>query len=349
MNISFIKFIFIGLSLTMLGCKNIGKPFAPEFAELEWLIDEYFIQSGCFSGKDCIPSLEQPERSTITGPYLGFLTDEELVVGIYDGENYVAYPHSILAWHEVINEPGYCISYCPLTGSALHQEAEGEFGVSGLLYNANLIMYDRDTESYWPQMFLRSASGERKGEAITLKPMVETTWGNWKALFPSSDVINSNTSYSEIYEEFGYGYDKLNDQKVSSGYVPVSLSRVDERLPVRERVLAIVSGASATAFVISEYNEPEIISFTKDEIQYQVVLSGRDNIAIGFQSSAPLTIKTWDIPGGRLILENNQTGDEFNVLGQHMNQASSLPLAQSFISYWFALPAIYENVEIFQP
>jgi hypothetical protein len=348
-DISLKDFLIIYLLLTIISCKNISNPWSPEFADSEWLIDEDFIQGGCFSGKDCIPSLEQPERSSITGPYLDFLSDEDLVVGIFNGEKYVAYPHSILAWHEVINEPGYCISFCPLTGSALHQEADGEFGVSGLLYNANLIMYDRDTESYWPQMFLRSASGERMGEAIALRSMVETTWENWKALFPDSDIINSNTSYTEIYEEFGYGYDKLDDQKAVSGYVPVPLSRVDERLPGRERVLAIVSGTSATAFVISEFKEPEIISFSKYGVQYRIVVSGRDNIAVGFQTSAPLSIKTWDIPAGDLIIENNQTGEEFNILGKSLNLPLTLPMARSFTSYWFALPAIYENVEIYRP
>jgi hypothetical protein len=328
-------------------CNVLNDPWSPEYNASEWLIDEEFIQSGCFAGKDCIPSLENPNKSNINGPYLDFLKDDDLVVGIFNGQDYIAYPHDILAWHEVINENGYSVSFCPLTNSALHFATENEFGVSGLLYNANLIMYDRQTDSYWPQMYLKAAAGKRQGEELILNSMVETRWATWKALFPDTKVVNSNTNYSDIYSEFGYGYDKLSDEKAASGYVPVPLAQIDERLPIRAKVLSVISNNSVTSFVISDFTQPTVINQSINGEQINIIISGPDNIAVAFASETPLTISSWDISTGVLILE--AAGQEYNILGHGISKQLQLPYAKSFISDWFAVAAIYNNINIYKP
>jgi hypothetical protein len=335
------------LSVFIWTCNSSNDPFTPEYESSDWLINEEFIQSGCFAGKDCIPSLEHPEKSTVNGAYLDFLKDEDLVVGIFDGNDFIAYPHPILAWHEVINENGYCISFCPLTNSALHFAADEEFGVSGLLYNANLIMYDRATDSYWPQMYLRAAAGERKGEELRLRPIVETNWATWKKLFPDTKVVNSNTNYTQVYSEFGYGYDKLSDEKASNGYIPVPVARIDERLPAREKVLSIIIDHTVTAYVISDFDQPTVINQSINGKPVNVLISGSDNIAIAFANETPISINKWDIQKGEIIIQaGNAT---FNLLGFGLNNPYQLPIADSFISDWFAVAAIYDNVNIFKP
>ena len=96
------------------------------------------------------------------------MSEVELVVGIVIDGHARAYPHKILDWHEIINDKigntAFAITYCPLTGTALGWDrtvngTETTFGVSGLLYNTNLIPYDRLTGSYWSQMLSKSIRG----------------------------------------------------------------------------------------------------------------------------------------------------------------------------------------------
>jgi hypothetical protein len=91
------------------------------------------------------------------------------VTGVRIGNDFRAYPHKILDWHEIINDEiggkPVAITFCPLTGTSIgiERSLEGspvEFGVSGFLFRNNLILYDRISESYWSQMQLRSIGGD---------------------------------------------------------------------------------------------------------------------------------------------------------------------------------------------
>ena len=160
-----------------------------------WLIDESQVQDGGV-GKDGIPALIMPEL--INPEDASYLSKDDLVVGyVYKG-NARAYPHKILDWHEIINdemgEHRFAITYCPLTGTASNwsRDVAGystTFGVSGKLFNSNLIPYDRTTESYWSQMRLDCVNGVLVGKDIPLFQAVETTWGTWQDLYPDTQVV----------------------------------------------------------------------------------------------------------------------------------------------------------------
>ena len=88
-----------------------------------------------------------------------------------------------------VNDKAVAITYCPLTGTAIGWKGEvnGQettFGVSGLLYNTNLIPYDRATDSNWSQMLLESVNGELINTPIETFQVIETTWGTWKEVVP---------------------------------------------------------------------------------------------------------------------------------------------------------------------
>ena len=120
--------------------------------------------------KDAIPSLFNP--GTISASQANYLNDNDLVVGIVVGGQPRAYPWTIMDWHEVVNEDfsdpsgnkKLTVSFCPLTGTGIVFDGSNAgrsltFGVSGLLFNNNLIMFDRQTDSHWPQMRLQSDEG----------------------------------------------------------------------------------------------------------------------------------------------------------------------------------------------
>ncbi len=159
--------------------------------------------------KDGIPAIDGPRY--IPAGAAGFLKDGDVVFGtLLEGPK--AYPRKILYWHEVVNEAvggeGYSVTYCPLTGSVIGYK--GNFGVSGKLYNSNLVLYDRETESLWPQILGRAVHGPRKGERLEAFPVVSTTWGRWREKYPDTLVLSRETGFRRDYERNPYpGYEEL--------------------------------------------------------------------------------------------------------------------------------------------
>ncbi len=173
-------------------------------------------------GRDCIPALQSPTMVGADDPSLSFLRDVDEVLGVITPSGPRAYPHNILWWHEIVNEEvdgeAFSVTFCPLTGSGLafdrRRFVEGstvELGVSGNLYNSNLVMYDRTSESFWSQMRLESISGTEIGTPSPILPVFEMTWGAWKALHPDTRVVSSDTGHSRDYTRYPYGDYRVND------------------------------------------------------------------------------------------------------------------------------------------
>ncbi len=335
------------LSILLWSCQENG--VSSDESDLLWTIDTKFMRQGCYGGRDCIPSLEDPEKSEVKGNNLGFLGNEDLVVGVWNGTDHVAYPHAILDWHEIVNEDGYTISYCPLTGSAIHFSTPGSYGVSGLLFNSNLIMYDRETESFWPQMLLTSAAGDRSGGTLHLNNLVETTWGNWKLLFPDTKVVNSKTGYSRNYQIYPYGNYKNCNSPTCNDYIYFPVFAEDDRLPAKERVLTIIYGESVSAIDMSAYPEPQILKLDVGGQAVVVAISGNDNIAVAFETVRDIKINTWDVNAGTIVLEQSGTANQWDITG--MNRIDGAPserlkAANGYIAYWFSVAAFFPDVEI---
>ncbi|MEO0341408.1 MAG: DUF3179 domain-containing (seleno)protein, partial [Bacteroidota bacterium] len=129
------------------------------------------------AGFDGIPSLENPKMVDADDPSLSnYLQEDERVVGLLINDRAYAYPIPILDWHEVINDEqsgqAFTITYCPLTATTKVYDRSARpsntFGVSGLLYNSNLMPYDRETRSIWLQLEGRSVHGNRRGDQVAL-------------------------------------------------------------------------------------------------------------------------------------------------------------------------------------
>ena len=153
--------------------------------------------------KDEIPALILPIMITVREAI--YLDNQHLVIGVKIGEATRAYPHLILDWHEIINDgigdDLFSITYCPLTGSGsawnrVIDGVETTFGVSGLVYNSNLMPYDRRTDSYWSQMKNLAVNGPLAGMAIETYPIVETTWETWQEMYPETRVVSTHFAFS---------------------------------------------------------------------------------------------------------------------------------------------------------
>ena len=204
-----------------------------------WLVPESEVRSGGV-GRDGIPAVSTPKFDA--AGQLEFLADDDLVVGFSYQETQMAYPHDVLDWHEIVNDVisdlDYAIIYCPLTGTATawNRKINGtltSFGVSGLLYNSNIVPYDRATGSNWSQLLNTAIWGEKKGKKPKNHMVLETTFSTWKELYPTSKVMNFSTGYNRNYGSYPYG-----DYKTSKQFIfPVKYE--DRRLHEKERVHAV--------------------------------------------------------------------------------------------------------------
>ena len=163
--------------------------------------------------KDGIPSIDKPKYVSLEEAD-EWIADNELVLAlIYKGVTRV-YPLQILVWHEIVNDwiagDPVLITYCPLCGSGIAYErtldgAPVEFGTSGKLYNSNLVMYDRKTDTYWSQIDGLAIVGERAGEELTAISIDTVVWRDWKAQHPESEVLSQETGHVRDYGRDPYG------------------------------------------------------------------------------------------------------------------------------------------------
>ncbi len=190
--------------------------------------------------RDGIPALDQPRF--MTAAEAEYLRPQHAVLGLKIEGDARAYPISILNWHELVNDTvggvAITISYCPLCGSGnafrrSFQEKPGTFGVSGLLYNSDLLMYDRETESLWSQILGLAISGPRKGERLKILPTIYTTWQRWRADNPETRVLSPDTGFARDYARSPYGdYDK-------SGALFFPTAFRSEAFHPKERILGV--------------------------------------------------------------------------------------------------------------
>ncbi len=166
--------------------------------------------------RDGIPALSDPEM--LPNEAVDYIQPRDRIVGIEIDGQARAYPIDILNWHEIVNDSigdsRFAITYCPLCGTAVAFDAEidGEatdFGVSGLLYNSDVLLYDRATETLWSQIMTRAIAGPRVGQSLTKLPISHTTWQDWLARHPETLVLSRNTGHSRNYDRNPYaGYEK---------------------------------------------------------------------------------------------------------------------------------------------
>ena len=300
-------------------------------------------------GKDGILAIESPVFDNVTSTSF---PDSELVVGIYYNGQARAYPHGILNYHEIVNDSfngdGITISFCPLTGTAFGWESlvngQGStFGVSGLHYNNNLILYDRLTDSYWSQLKQEAIGGELVCEQPNNVQVIETTLGSWKAAFPETKILSEQTGIN-----FNYSVNPYGNYPEEHEYILFPISHADKRLPEKERVHVIVDEQDVAAIRFSVINSRNNlmtwnsnIIFGDEDLNLMVSFKQKlaDGTALHFsRTTAPYPAIFEDQDG--TIWDVTGEGIEGPRLGQRL-----IP-TKSFMSYWFPLTSILGEPDI---
>jgi hypothetical protein len=165
--------------------------------------------------RDGIPALDHP--AMLAADEAEFHHDEWVIGVEWKGEAR-AYPIQILVWHELVNDTiasrPILVSYCPLCGTGMVFERPGSesideeairFGVSGLLYQSDMLMYDRTSESLWSQISATAITGKRMGQRLEMLRSTLERWGDWRRAHPETKVLSRDTGFKRAYGRQPYG------------------------------------------------------------------------------------------------------------------------------------------------
>ncbi len=219
------------------------------------LVPPHRIVSGG-PAKDGIPALDQP--AFVDANDARFLTPADRVLGVRLNGIAKAYPIGILNWHEIVNDRfgkrPVVVSFCPLCGTGMVFDARvagtaRTFGVSGLLYNSDVLLYDRQSESLWSQIDRRALAGPLKGETLTMLPVSHTSWADWRQRHPDTLVLSDQTGFLRDYRRDPYaGYG-------TSPSLYFAVSNTDPRHHPKERVVGLQIGKAFAAYPFAELNK----------------------------------------------------------------------------------------------
>lgn len=343
-------------------------PAAELSADEEAWLDR--LNSAVVSGgppKDGIPPIDRP---AYVGPEEAdkWLADDQVVFGVDHRGVVAAYPQLILVWHEIVNdqfegEPA-SVTYCPLTGSAVgfvgRSPEDGRaltFGTTGRLVNSNLLMYDRPTDSEWPQIFGTAIEGPARGRALELFPVVWTRWGLWKARHPKTRVLSASTGHVRPYGRDPYGsYQEIGNYYDSGGpFFPVLES--DRRFGPKTVVMGLRAGGKPLAILKSAVRTERAANLAQGDIPLVALYDEALDTVRVFERRADGRVLTLEPSGAgdaagpdTGAYADAETGSAWSVLGRAVDgplKGTALAEVVSFDVMWFAWYAFYPGTEVY--
>jgi hypothetical protein len=337
-----------------------------DFTNTTISLDE--IQSGGVP-PDGIPPIDEPK-------FIDFdeadewLEDQEPVISIDIDGDARAYPLQIMTWHEIVNDEfgdqAVGVTFCPLCNAAISFDREvGEhgvmrFGVTGVLRNSDLIMWDDKTESWWQQMTGEAIVGELAGEQLTLLPSIIVSYEEFKRTFPEGVVLSRDTGHQRTYGNNPYaGYDDINSSPFLFD------GERDDRYPPMERVLTLEINDEPMAYPFSQLEEHPVVH---DEVGGEAVVvfwapgatSALDETSIAESRDVGAAGAFSPVLDGEELsfvhidgeIRDEQTDSVWNVLGHAIDgelQGERLDEYVNGTHFWFAWAAFQPETGIWSP
>ncbi len=268
-----IKFICVSIffALVLIAKHGQAAPYNGFDVDNALIPVEKIMQGG--PPKDGIPSIDNPRFVDVKNA--SFLMPDQRVIGVSLNGIHKAYPIAILNWHEVVNDRfgdlGIVVTFCPLCGTGVvYRAGTGnqamKFGVSGLLYNSDVLLYDRATQSLWSQLKSMAVSGPLKGQRLEMVAAQLTSWRNWSQQFPDTLVLSVNTGFRRDYTRNPYdGYAS------SPGlYFPVEF--LSYKYHPKERVIGLEYKGVVKAYPIIELAKSGDTGRIKDNIADEEII-----------------------------------------------------------------------------
>jgi len=251
--------------------------------------------------RDGIPPIDAPRYVSLAEANTWLAPEEPVIVVALeqsDGSLVArAYPLQILLWHEIVNdtlgETPVAVTFCPLCYTAVAYDRRLEpggtvydFGTTGNLRHSDLVMWDRQTESWWQQFSGDAIVGELTGAHLTFLPAQIVSWEVFKHAHPEGDVLSRETGFDRPYGSNPYpGYDKIDSRPFLFN------GDTDSRLPPMERVVGVVLEDEGVAYPFPFLQERRLI---KDRI-------GDEEILVLWAPGTKSAVDTSDVGSGRDI------------------------------------------------
>jgi hypothetical protein len=345
------RWLAVGIALLAAGCGGGGaeretRAPPPPKGQLSVPTDEWrtdfskhtvplseFVSGG--PGKDGIPAIDNPSFAPVDA--VTFLRPREPVIQLAVGREIRAYPIQILVWHEIVNDRvggvPVVVTFCPLCNTALAFDRRVDrrtlsFGVSGNLRNNDLVMYDRETESWWQQFGGVGVVGRYSGTRLRQLPAHIVAWSEFARRHPGGQVLarpradpsSVERDFLRPYGQNPYaGYDSVDSPPL------VPIAEDDDRLPPKERVVFIERGGDAVAVPLSALAG-------QTEIRVE---AGGDELLVRRRGSVTSPLDAPLTEAGRPVA----TAEVVDERGR------PVPFDQPF---WFAVAAFRPDVEIVQ-
>ena len=310
-----------------------GDRLDPAFPEP--LIDPFNIISGG-PPPDGIPPIDDPQF-VVVAEADEWLNDSEPILVVDVNGDVRAYPIQILIWHEIVNDTvggvPLTVTYCPLCNSAITfvrevRGVETTFGTSGSLYLANLVMYDRATESLWNQLDGRAVVGLLAGEELEQIPGPMIGWADVKQTYPDIQVLDRNRTGAQR----NYGTNPYSGLDNPDGDPLLFTRDVDARAKAMQRIIALEADGNALAWTLeaisnvdgtavatpAQINESPAVFFWKpgqgSALDTASVADGREVGTVGlFESTTDQGPLTFQPDGDNFI--DNETNSTWNIVG----------------------------------
>lgn len=319
--------------------------------------------------RDGIPAIDAPTYETIAEAD-GWLKPQEPVILVQVGTEIRAYPIQVLMWHEIVNDTlgglPLAITFCPLCNTAIAFERTFagralDFGTTGRLRYSNLIMYDRQTETWWQQATGEGIVGELTGSQLTYYPAVMIAWESFKEQFPTGSVLSRETGFSRNYGKNPYrGYDDINNP-------PFLYDGPDNsgRLQPTARVLTVDLNGKTVAY---PYEVLSALGVVNDEVGGEAVVVfwrggtasalDKDNVADGRDVGAAAAygrqldgqVLTFYLDGE--IVRDRETNTSWDLFGNGIDgelKGKQLTGVLSINHFWFSWAAFRPETRIFSP
>ena len=317
--------------------------------------------------RDNIPSIDDP-KFVSPSEASAWLKDVEPVVVLEVDGDARAYPLQILTWHEIVNDDigdvPVAVTFCPLCNSAIafDRRLDGElleFGVSGNLRNSDLIMYDRQSHSWWQQFTGEGIVGKYAGRTLEHLPASIVSFADFAEAHSQGKVLSRDTGYARQYGRNPYaGYD------TADGNPFLFRGDLDGRLLPVERVIAVTLGEADVAFPLTilqdegainyDLAERSIVVFhkfgTTSALDASSIAESRDVGAAGvFDSHIGDRKLTFSVNDEKIV--DAQTGSTWDILGNAVDgplAGKSLTPVVHGSHFWFAWAVFKPDTIVYQ-
>ena len=300
--------------------------------------------------KDGIPSIDAPVFVSAEEAD-EFLSPDDWVIGLRLGNTVRAYPHVVMVWHEIVNDwvegMPVGIAYCPLCFSsiAFYRVIDGEpveFGTTGRLYNSDLVMYDRKTDTYWSQLLGMGIYGELTGYRLRRIPVDFMRWEDWKRLYPETQVLSTETGYSRPYGADPYaGY-------YTSPSIYFPLENEDSRLHPKTIVYGVEINGERKAYPYDEVGKAGVVNDAVGGEPIVVMSPGKDMVRVYSRKVAGLTL-TFEYRDG--FFWDVETGSRWSFEGEALEGPMKGARLERIVGepcFWFAWAAFYPDTEVYE-